>query len=693
VPWLIGGIVAGLFLLVTLIIVLVVVTRDSPSNVASASTDLPSPPPPGPQRRDEPFKAQPPDNGPVEGQPVADPGPVAPQPEVKAPPPVEEEPPRPAPAGGGLGGEALGKVKRATVYLRVTTAEGKRGSGTGFFGAPGARNIILTNAHVVGMLAPESPRPKTVEVFVNSGQEDEWRTTARVLGVDRDSDLAVLDIGRPDHPTPEPLVVKSASGLHETSKLFVAGFPFGEKLGKEITISETTVSSMRKKDGVLHRIQVNGGMNPGNSGGPVVDSQGHVVGVAVSGIPGTQINNAIPGERVHTILSGRISSLTFHQPFIDGDRVGALVVMQMIDPRGQIREVAVELWTGDKPADERSATRPASRPPPRLPGDSQRQLYPLGYDRQTGEGRQEIFLPPLPSGKVYWQQPKWKDDSGKTHWASAAVLNLPQAVERKPARLVLRYSPGATRNLKLSVESALKVSAGDDDSETYRMVTEATFREQVASASPAGSVLRLQYRTSHRTIFEPGQPGKPSNVWMQVRDSLPAMLATLQFDRQGNLTGQNLVPVQPAAAPLGEIQKFHTPIQHSLEAMAVSLPPGGTVKPGQSWKGTPHHLPIDKPGKVETGWLDMTYTYLGVRKRDGREEAVLHINGEVRADRDAGDAISGRATGVVLIDLASGQTILAKTTVTLQLQAVLKDAPTTPVKLLSTLNVRLERKL
>src|SRR5262249_21668671 len=235
--------------------------------------------------------------------------------------------------------------KRGTVYLRVEMADGSRASGTGFFGDKEARTIILTNAHVVGMLAPDSRRPRQIEVFVNSGEKDEKKTTARVLGVDRDSDLAVGD----STGMPEPLTVKSAEGLGELDKVYVFGFPLGEALGKEITIRPSSVSALRKKGGVLSRIQVNGGMDPGNSGGPVVDARGHVIGVAVSGIPGRQINFAIPGDRVHKVLNGRIAHMGIGQPFKAGDLVGVPVTMEMIDPRNRVREVALDVWTGDSP--------------------------------------------------------------------------------------------------------------------------------------------------------------------------------------------------------------------------------------------------------------------------------------------------------------------------------------------------------
>src|SRR5262249_45268936 len=154
-----------------------------------------------------------------------------------------------------LSPEAREKVRRATVYLRVSLADGRVATGTGFFGVPEAGHILLTNAHVVGMLAPGSPPPPAVEVFLNSRQADERQPSARVLGVDRGSDLALLDVG-PAEGLPAPLVVKSAHGLQELDPVYVFGFPFGERLGKEITIRPSSVSALRKKDGALERVQV-----------------------------------------------------------------------------------------------------------------------------------------------------------------------------------------------------------------------------------------------------------------------------------------------------------------------------------------------------------------------------------------------------------------------------------------------------
>src|SRR5205085_2894701 len=103
---------------------------------------------------------------------------------------------------------------------------------------------------------------------------------------------------------PAPLQRGTSQGLNETQSVFVFGFPFGQQLGKEITVSKSSVSSLRKSGVHVVSIQLDGGLNPGNSGGPVVDSTGAVIGVAVSGVRGTTIGNAIPAEFVTRFLNG-----------------------------------------------------------------------------------------------------------------------------------------------------------------------------------------------------------------------------------------------------------------------------------------------------------------------------------------------------------------------------------------------------
>ncbi len=191
------------------------------------------------------------------------------------------------------------RVKQSTVYLRVSIPGGTA-EGSGFFAVE--RGIVITNAHVLNMLRPGSSAPNNVKVVVNSGESNETKLTGAVLGVDQNNDLAVLRVQGDESSLPPPLPVDSATKLTETQKVYIFGFPFGSSLGKNITVNTSSVSSLRRNNGVLKQVQVNGGMNPGNSGGPVTDTRGVVVGVSVAVIKGTTINFAIPADFIQPVV-------------------------------------------------------------------------------------------------------------------------------------------------------------------------------------------------------------------------------------------------------------------------------------------------------------------------------------------------------------------------------------------------------
>ncbi len=267
-----------------------------------------------------PITLPPANSKPVELKPLIGPPPIASK---------SSNDPAPSAPNGLLPKEILSKVKKATVYVRISTKEGVA-SGSGFFAA-GADNMVLTNAHVVGMLQPDAPAPKNVEVVLNSGEGDEATFNAEVLAVDRISDLAVLKISptakSKNAKLPEALAIAGGASLQETQQVYVFGFPLGEGLGKNITVSQSSVSSLRKTpEGELDQIQVNGGMHHGNSGGPVVDAAGNIVGVAVAGIEGTTINFAVPAERVSSILDGRLSGILLGEPVSRANKTMAMAI-------------------------------------------------------------------------------------------------------------------------------------------------------------------------------------------------------------------------------------------------------------------------------------------------------------------------------------------------------------------------------
>lgn len=202
--------------------------------------------------------------------------------------------------------ETLRKVKAATVRVDVKLGN-EEGSGSGFL--IHADGLIVTNAHVVGYSRQEGNRQaNSISVVFSSGEPNQRVLPARIFGVDGDADIALLQVDKGGLPA--PLSLGSAKDLRETQDLFVFGFPLGDMIRKEISVTTTTISSLRreKENGPLTAIQVNGGMHPGNSGGPLTDRGGQVVGIAVSAIKGTSINFAIPSDLINEFVHIQIAA-------------------------------------------------------------------------------------------------------------------------------------------------------------------------------------------------------------------------------------------------------------------------------------------------------------------------------------------------------------------------------------------------
>jgi S1-C subfamily serine protease len=163
-----------------------------------------------------------------------------------------------------------------------------RGGGSGVIVAPDG--YALTNAHVVD-------GAQEVAVTLDSGAE----LTARVVGIDSATDLAVIRILGSGLPVAELADTESL----RVGQLVIA---IGDPLGFHSTVTTGVVSalgrSLSAKDGRLieNVIQTDAALNPGNSGGPLVDTHAKVVGINTAIIPTAQgICFAIPAATARMV--------------------------------------------------------------------------------------------------------------------------------------------------------------------------------------------------------------------------------------------------------------------------------------------------------------------------------------------------------------------------------------------------------
>lgn len=567
------------------------------------------------------------------------------------PPAVQEVKPAEVPAatGGQLAPDVLSKVKRATVYLRVVMANGTQGSGSGFVADD--TGTVVTNAHVLGMLQSGSAKPRTVEAFLNSGERDEKLVNAEFVGVERGHDLALLRI--PSAGLPPPLPVRSADTLYETQPLWVTGFPFGEQLGKNVTVTACPVSSLRKTNGVLTRVQVHGDMQPGNSGGPVVDAHGNVVGVAVSIIRLTRINFAIPGDAVIALLHGQPGQLKVGVPYEETGQVNVPLTVSMHDLLRRVRKVAVDFWVGEPGR----ARPPSAVPPAPRKTDGARTSVTLTYEPNTGQAQGTLTLPVLPEGKVYWLQPVYEDGRGTTHWASGTTYRAPPPVVRKPAHLVFKPD-GKERAFTLSRTTTLRLHYSVDRLHEVgaRMITRFV---QGIQPGGAGVPFELRRRYSGLTLevrYNRGQP-QDSPLPPRLAPHLASLSTTMKLDAELRTAGEEVAPdlSMLEADTRQHLSALHALTQQTLDALTVTLP-GKNVAPGENWKPQPRNLYLETfdIGYAGTRTLSWTCTYAGTRQRAGREEAVVALEGSVDqlVERAGGVA---RVSGLAHVDLQTGR--------------------------------------
>lgn len=165
-----------------------------------------------------------------------------------------------------------------------------------------AAGHVITNYHVI----------KGTDQFaahLSSGAS----VPVRVIGTAPNYDIAVLQLERPETPL-RPISIGNSSDLQVGQSVFAIGNPYG----LEQTMTAGIVSALRRTMPTAEGHEISGGiqtdasLNPGNSGGPLLDSSGHLIGVTSMIISGSGasagVGIAIPVDIVNRVAAQLISA-------------------------------------------------------------------------------------------------------------------------------------------------------------------------------------------------------------------------------------------------------------------------------------------------------------------------------------------------------------------------------------------------
>jgi putative serine protease PepD len=276
---------------------------------------------------------------------------------------------------------AAAVYKRAIDGVVTVSASSNLGAGTGSGFVYDADGHVVTNEHVVDGAT-------SVSVTFQDGTE----ATARVVGTDKSTDVAVLEVEGEHDLAPLPL------GSSGTLQIGMPVIAIGSPFGLDGTLTTGVVSGLdreiRAPDGfgISGVIQTDAALNHGNSGGPLLDSAGRVIGInsqiqSESG-GNVGVGYAVPIDTVKTIVGQLLENGSVEHAYLgvslgDADGGGAVVDVVAGAPadRGGLEDGDVVVEVDGEAVDDGAALRDAVAA--HQPGDELELKVERGGDTET----------------------------------------------------------------------------------------------------------------------------------------------------------------------------------------------------------------------------------------------------------------------------------------------------------------------
>jgi S1-C subfamily serine protease len=224
---------------------------------------------------------------------------------------------------------AVDEVGPAVLHLQVETQKGHGGSGSGVVFTPDG--YVLTNSHVID-------GAKRITATFQDGHS----LTASIVGDDPDTDIAVL---RLDGEASAWARLGSGRDLRVGQLVVAIGNPFGFQCTVTAGVVSALGRSLRSRSGRLidNVIQTDAALNPGNSGGPLVNSAGDIIGINTAIIAMAQgICFSISADTVEFVAARLIREGRVRRCYIGVAGQNVPVARKVVRFHGLVRESGVQ---------------------------------------------------------------------------------------------------------------------------------------------------------------------------------------------------------------------------------------------------------------------------------------------------------------------------------------------------------------
>ena len=268
------------------------------------------------------------------------------------------------------------QTRYSVVLISCTLPDGSKVQGSGFVYRAGG--YIVTNSHVVGEVTQQGfVKAVSVSVTFFNGTT----LQAQVLAYDVYSDLAVVKINEAEvDKIPQqcqPLTPGNSTLLMVGEPVYAIGNPFGlrgsmtagivSQLGRVLRLGDLGVPDPWGRYAIVDLIQFDAAVNPGNSGGPLLNGMGEVVGVTfaietveeISAFIG--IGYAIPSVILNRVVPALIENGTYKHPYMgigyDSQYLGGMNI-SYVEPSGPADKAGLKVNDIITEVDNRTVTCP-----------------------------------------------------------------------------------------------------------------------------------------------------------------------------------------------------------------------------------------------------------------------------------------------------------------------------------------------